>query len=100
MNGTSWNISYECGRPPIDMKWYGLLSPLVGSMVSCHQVQQPEQPAIIIELTMPDPTVLCACCAGYKIQVDSEYYYTNTLPAAIEKPNTPVWIRYQADTDR
>ena len=82
------------------MKKLLLLTILIISLTSCHQVQQPEQPATVIELTIPGPTVLCACCAGYKIQVRSEYYYANTLPVAYDKPNTPVWIRYQTDTDR
>lgn len=81
------------------MKWLLLLGTLVVSSTSCHQVQQPEQPATVIDLTMPGPTALCACCAGYKIQIGSEYYYTNTLRMPYDKPNTPVWIRYQADTD-
>ncbi|SFF13360.1 hypothetical protein [Spirosoma endophyticum] len=80
------------------MKWLLLLSSLIGSVTGCQQVQQPEKPATVIDLTLPGPTVYCNCCAGYRIQVDADYYYTNAIPAAYDKPNTPIWIRYQADT--
>ncbi|QMW04925.1 hypothetical protein [Spirosoma foliorum] len=80
------------------MKWLLLLSFLIGSVTGCQPLQQPEKPATVIDLTLPGPTVYCNCCAGYRIQIDADYYYTNTIPAAYDKPNTPVWIRYQADT--
>lgn len=82
------------------MKWLLLFNILLASSMGCHQVQQPEQAATIIDLTMPSPNGLCIYCAGYRIQVGSEYYYANTLPAGYDKPNIPVWIRYQADTDQ
>ncbi len=82
------------------MKWLLVITALIVLLISCHQVQSPEQPAIVVDYTLPGPTVFCACCAGYKIRIDSTYYYANTIPVAYAKPNTPVWIHYQADTDQ
>lgn len=80
------------------MKLRLVLTITTSLLTGCHQVQQPELAATIIDLTLPGPTVFCACCAGYRVQIGSKSYYTNTVPVEFDKPNTPVWIRYQADT--
>ena len=65
---------------------------LLGSLMSCHEIQPTEIPATVVGV---DPT-MCGLCGGWFIRVDSTLYRAE-IPSPYAKSNTLIWIRYQMD---
>jgi hypothetical protein len=69
-----------------------LMTLLMAGTFACQQ----KDPLTKATILGTDP-LMCGCCGGWFIQIDSVSYRTYQLPDAFAKANTPVWIRYHAD---
>ncbi|SFF26304.1 hypothetical protein [Spirosoma endophyticum] len=65
---------------------------LLGSLMSCHEVQPSEIAATVIGI---DPQ-MCGLCGGWFVRVDSTLYRAD-IPTPYAKANNPIWLRYQPD---